>query len=153
MQTTIQGFHHDEDGQWVAELSCGHTQHMRHQPPWQDRAWVQSEVERTQRIGAAIDCTLCDMPVLPADVCEYKRTPSFTEHSVPAGLLSQHQTKAGVWARIVVTSGRLEYSFGEPRRVFMLAPDRSGIVLPQVLHQVTPRGPVVFHVEFLRKPG
>ena len=38
--TRLLGFHQDEDGHWVAELSCGHTQHLRHQPPWQNRAWV-----------------------------------------------------------------------------------------------------------------
>jgi hypothetical protein len=36
----ITGFHQDEDGHWVVELSCGHTQHLRHQPPWQARPWV-----------------------------------------------------------------------------------------------------------------
>jgi hypothetical protein len=60
MQTTIQGFHQDELGDWVAELRCGHTQHMRHRPPWQNRSWVAQEAERAQRIGAVIDCSLCD---------------------------------------------------------------------------------------------
>ncbi|EPN68410.1 hypothetical protein A245_03798, partial [Pseudomonas syringae pv. actinidiae ICMP 19096] len=27
-------------------LSCGHTQHLRHQPPWQSRAWVLDPVQR-----------------------------------------------------------------------------------------------------------
>src|SRR5689334_11185211 len=29
------GFHQDEQGVWVLELSCGHSQHVRHDPPWQ----------------------------------------------------------------------------------------------------------------------
>ncbi|MGH8070993.1 MAG: DUF3565 domain-containing protein [Candidatus Entotheonellia bacterium] len=31
----IVGFHHDEVGDWVAALECGHGRHMRHKPPWQ----------------------------------------------------------------------------------------------------------------------
>ena len=33
-------FHTDDERQWVAELECGHTIHMRHDPPWQQRPWV-----------------------------------------------------------------------------------------------------------------
>lgn len=152
MQTTITGFHCDEAGDWVAELGCGHTQHMRHAPPWQLRPWVLSAEERSARVGQAIDCPLCEMPVLPAEVQAYKRTGTFDEDSVPAGLLKDHRTRAGVWGRIVIETGTLEYSFGEPRRSFVLSPERPGIVIPEVPHQVTLREPVRFHVEFLRAP-
>ena len=57
--TTIAGFHEDEAGEWVAELACGHTQHMRHRPPWQSRPWVQTEAGRTAKIGAPIECPVC----------------------------------------------------------------------------------------------
>jgi hypothetical protein len=30
----ITGFHQDEEANWVAELSCGHQQHVRHRPPF-----------------------------------------------------------------------------------------------------------------------
>jgi tellurite methyltransferase len=150
MHTTITGFHTDAEAQWIAELACGHTQHMRHRPPWQERAWVLTDEGRAQRVGRAIDCPLCDMPELPEHVQVYKRTPDFTQQTVPAGLLRDHTTKPGVWARIVVTAGELEYSFGEPRRSFVLNRERTGIVRPEVPHQVKPRGEVVFYVEFLR---
>ncbi|WP_419735208.1 DUF3565 domain-containing protein [Pseudomonas sp. COR18] len=55
----ILGFHQDEDGHWVAELSCGHTQHLRHQPPWQSRAWVQEPTQRSARIGQPFECGWC----------------------------------------------------------------------------------------------
>ena len=42
------------------------------------------------------------MKRLPAEVVPYKRTPVFEQHSVPAGLLKRHSTKAGVWGKIVV---------------------------------------------------
>jgi hypothetical protein len=62
MQRQIDGFHRDDAGDWIADLSCGHTQHMRHRPPWQTRAWILDVEERAKRIGATIDCTLCDTP-------------------------------------------------------------------------------------------
>ena len=34
MQRTIIGFHQDEAQEWVADLECGHQQHVRHTPPW-----------------------------------------------------------------------------------------------------------------------
>jgi hypothetical protein len=47
------GFHCDDNGDYVAELSCGHGQHVRHQPPFQFRPWVIDPEERANRIGAA----------------------------------------------------------------------------------------------------
>ena len=34
MQRTIIGFHQDATQEWVADLECGHQQHVRHPPPW-----------------------------------------------------------------------------------------------------------------------
>ncbi|WP_201174584.1 DUF3565 domain-containing protein [Pseudomonas sp. S31] len=55
----IEGFHQDEDGHWVVELTCGHTQHLRHQPPWQARPWVLDAEQRAQRIGQPFACGWC----------------------------------------------------------------------------------------------
>ena len=51
MDRRITGFHQDEHGDWVAELECGHQQHMRHQPPWQLRPWVMTAAGRASFIG------------------------------------------------------------------------------------------------------
>jgi hypothetical protein len=56
----ITGFHLDEEGDWVAELACGHNQHVRHRPPWQLRPWVTTEEGRRSRIGIVLDCVKCD---------------------------------------------------------------------------------------------
>jgi tellurite resistance-related uncharacterized protein len=37
------------------------------------------------------------MKALPKTVVAYKKTPEFTELTLPAGLLKDHQTKEGVW--------------------------------------------------------
>jgi hypothetical protein len=44
---------------WVAELECGHTQHVRHDPPWQVREWVLTEEGRDRFLGTELGCVLC----------------------------------------------------------------------------------------------
>lgn len=44
----------------MAELACGHTQHVRHTPPWQVRPWVVTASGRAQRVGTPLACALCD---------------------------------------------------------------------------------------------
>lgn len=55
----IVGYHADDEGQWVAELACGHTQHVRHDPPWQQRAWVTTPAGRAQHLGTELWCVRC----------------------------------------------------------------------------------------------
>ena len=89
------------------------------------------------------------MPALPPGLREYKRTATFTRDNVPAGLLRDHDTKAGVWALIVIESGSLEYTMEEPVRTFVLTPEVPGVIPPVLRHRVKLLGPVRFHVEFL----
>jgi hypothetical protein len=56
----IVGFHQDEEMHWVADLECGHGQHVRHDPPWQLRPWVITAAGRQSFIGATLNCVLCD---------------------------------------------------------------------------------------------
>ncbi len=148
--TVISSFRQDVEGHWIANLACGHSQHVRNRPPWEQRPWVTSEAGRAEKIGTQIDCPRCEMPVLPPDAREYKRTATFTEATIPSGLLRDHRTKDGTWARIVVEAGRLRYGIEPPRRTFVLTPEYPGIAPPMILHQVDPLGAVSFHVEFLR---
>jgi tellurite methyltransferase len=151
--TTICGFHQDAEGDWVAELACGHGQHVRHRPPWQLRPWVTSEAGRRERVGTELECPLCQMPALPGDVRAYRRTASFTEATAPAGLLRDHATKPGTWARIVIEEGTLEYRLTSPSVAFLLTPSYEGVIPPIVPHFVRLRGPVRFYVEFLKAEG
>ncbi len=59
MRQRIVGFHEDTEGLWVAELECGHSQHIRHEPPWQVRPWVVTPEGRMAMIGTALDCVRC----------------------------------------------------------------------------------------------
>jgi len=62
MQQAIVGYHRDEEGHWVAELECGHQQHVRHDPPWQVREWVTTPDGRASRLGMKLECVRCDHP-------------------------------------------------------------------------------------------
>ena len=56
IQRRIVGYHQDQLGDWVAELECGHGQHVRHDPPWQVREWVTTEAgrHRSSRHGPGV---------------------------------------------------------------------------------------------------
>ncbi len=92
----------------------------------------------------------------PDDVVAYRRTPEFDATTTPAGLLGEHNTKAGVWGRIQVIEGALLYRVTDPRREAserLLTPEsRPGVVEPQIKHHVALTGPVRFYVEFLKAP-
>ncbi len=91
------------------------------------------------------------MKTLPEDVERYGGTREFSEGSIPANLLRSHNTKAGVWGKIVVLEGRLRYRILEPEILEIeLSPERPGIVEPEVLHEVAPMGRVRFRVDFYR---
>ncbi|RMX08091.1 DUF1971 domain-containing protein [Corticibacter populi] len=90
---------------------------------------------------------------LPAGIRAYKRTPEFTQETVPAGLLRDHTTKAGTWALIHVLEGALLYVVPSEGFQQVLAPGKPpGVVRPQQLHSVKPLGPVRFYVEFHAAP-
>lgn len=60
MQQPITGYHRDAQAHWVAQLACGHFQHVRHDPPWTQRPWVTTEAGRRARLGSHLDCKKCD---------------------------------------------------------------------------------------------
>ena len=60
MQRKIIGFHQDAAQEWVADLACGHQQHVRHTPPWLNRPWVVSPEGRRSRLGSTLDCKHCE---------------------------------------------------------------------------------------------
>ena len=151
MQRRIVSFHEDPEAHWIAALSCGHRRHTRHVPPLSDRPWVLTAEGRESRIGLPLECTQCDLRTIPPDYEPYRRTPDFDQESVPKALLERHTTKPGVWARIHVTQGSLDYLLHEPFRAReRLTPQTPGIIPPEVEHHIEIVGPVSFYVEFWR---
>lgn len=87
---------------------------------------------------------------LPVGLTAYKRTPIFSEKTVPKGLLNNHNTKAGVWGQIHVESGTLKYAIPSKNMNHILTPGIIGTVAPEERHHIEPDGPVQFFVEFWR---
>lgn len=55
----IVGYHQDEEAHWVADLDCGHGQHVRHEPPMQQRPWVLTAEGRASFLGTVLFCVRC----------------------------------------------------------------------------------------------
>jgi len=66
MKKRIVGFPLDEEQHWFAELECGHTLHVRHNPPWTNRPWVITLKGRDTALGQELNCKKCDI-VAPPD--------------------------------------------------------------------------------------
>ena len=152
MERPITVFALDDKGDPIAILSCGHPQHVRHNPPFIHRPWVATEQGRNSMIGKTLNCVRCDKFELPGHFLAYKKTPIFTEDSMPANLKKDHSTKAGVWAKIIVSAGRLRYRVNALETDTELSCDKFGVVVPEVPHSVEPLGGVHFFVEFYKAP-
>ena len=91
---------------------------------------------------------------LPSGVVAYRRTPVFTEDTIPAGLRREHRTKPGVWGLITVLDGRLRFralpSHAMPQDSRLLSAGERIVIAPDEPHEVEPDGPVRFFVEFYR---
>ncbi len=124
----------------IAELSCGHRQILT------------SGCSLDTAAGAALDCTDCDHLRMPSHFVAYKETPLFTQDTVPAALLRDHSTKRGVWARIEVQQGELDYRIDALRQQWTLDSGTPGTIPPEIPHAVSLRGPVSFLVRFFRAP-
>ena len=95
------------------------------------------------------------MTTLPRGAKPYRRTNTFTNTTIPAGLRRSHATAQGVWGLIHVLQGHLAYRVTDPRRSpveKVLSPDQApGVIAPGVLHEVEPLDEVRFYVEFHRE--
>lgn len=61
MKQAITGFHKDVNDDWVAQLHCGHFQHVRHNPPFINRPWVITDDGRNAKLGYQLNCKKCDL--------------------------------------------------------------------------------------------
>ncbi|RYV01345.1 DUF3565 domain-containing protein [Shewanella sp. OPT22] len=68
MKQAIVDYHQDEELHWVAELACGHFQHVRHKPPFINRPWVIFTEGRDKYLGYELKCKKCDSGA-PKDTC------------------------------------------------------------------------------------
>ena len=77
------------------------------------------------------------MKPLPKNVTAYKKTPEFTKHFMPTGLLNYHQTKSGVWGKSVILEAESQYTILDPEKETLLLPvDQYGVVERTMLHYI-----------------
>lgn len=149
MLRRIDGFHQDDEGDWVAELSCLHNQHVRHRPPFQERPWVETPEGRDGRIGTDLDCPLCDRAEMPDGLRLARTAGPFDELTLPAGLRRNHRVADRTWGCLRVLDGQVLFSMETepPIEVELCAGDEQAIP-PGIPHMVTVDGAVQLVVDF-----
>jgi tellurite resistance-related uncharacterized protein len=90
---------------------------------------------------------------LPIGLLHVRTTETFDHEHHPVGLRRAHRVADGVWARLVVHSGELGFSFEDkPDRTLVIAGGSSIVIPPGRLHHVDITSPVTFALEFHRIP-
>jgi tellurite methyltransferase len=153
MIRTITGFHTDDAGDWVAELSCLHGQHVRHRPPFFDRAWTQTPEGRESKLGADLDCPLCDRAELPEGLSLARTAGPFDESSLPAGLRRTHRVADATWGVLRVVEGVVGIAIDtDPGIERMVHAGERQPIPPAVPHLLTVEHPFVAAVDFYVAP-
>lgn len=149
VERAITGYHRDDAGDWVAELVCGHDQHVRHRPPFQLRDWILADESRAARLGTPLECPLCQRGELPEGARWVRTTPVFDQGTLPPGLRETHRVVEGKWARIVVHEGRLLLHLAyEPAITAEVQAGSMRAIPPDVGHALELVGPVRLAIEF-----
>lgn len=151
MDRSIAGFHLDRTGHWVAELDCGHNQHVRHRPPFEMRPWVLEEAKRAAHLGTPLDCPLCDRGELPEGLRFAGCSAEWDSRSLPTRLRRVHELASGTWGRIMVEEGRLTFRASTtPPIDRTLEVGSIQAVPPGVEHHIEPDPHARLFVELLR---
>ncbi|MDA8263469.1 MAG: DUF3565 domain-containing protein [Actinomycetota bacterium] len=115
MKRRITSFHQDENGDWVAEFDCLHSQHMRHRPLLENRPWVLHEEQRQARVGTAVECAACDAGEAPDGLVRLDILGPFPEDAVSPALFATWEVPAKRWDVIVVLAGSLRFEVEDSR--------------------------------------
>jgi tellurite methyltransferase len=151
---TILGFRQDENEDWVVRLSCLHSQHVRHAPPFQERGWVRTEEGRAARIGSDIDCRLCDRAELPEGLRLARTAGPFDAATLPAGLRKEHRIAEATWGVLRVIQGSVRLSIAtDPAITVGLTRGERQSIPPGVPHSLTLDGPFRLAIDFLVAEG
>lgn len=96
------------------------------------------------------------IPTLPTGLDYVRTTNTFTNESVPPGLLRTHRVADGVWGQLVVYTGTVGFVFedtpGETIRVGETSAVTAIPIPPGRQHHVELVGPATFAVEFYKVP-
>jgi len=149
MNRAIVSFRADDQGDWVAALSCGHRQHVRHRPPFEVRPWVLDHETRRSRLGSLLSCPLCDRAELPDKLRLVQSTPRWDEHTMPARFQRLHRLAEDTWGRITVHRGQLRFtSRGEVDVDGILDSPATQAIPPGLDYSLGMNGPVSLSIDF-----
>ena len=150
MQRAMIGFRRDDDGDWVAELVCLHSQHIRHDPPFWEAAWIEDDEKRAARVGQLLDCPLCDRAELPDGLQPARTTATWDAITVPAALRRAHRVAAGTWGLLEVEAGTVRFEADTtPPIDVVVTSARPQPIPPELDHQIDPDEEAHFHITFL----
>ena len=86
----------------------------------------------------------------PPGVQPYRKTPIFDAETVPAALLADHNTKAGVWAVIHVLAGAVTFKLADRTIEKVIRPGSTLACPPERRHSVSLTEDARFQIEFWR---
>lgn len=96
---------------------------------------------------------------IPDHARKYAKSPEFTTRNVPDKFTTSHSTKSGVWGKICVLEGALDYfitnssaieSADAPSNAIRAEAGNHTIIEPEILHYVQLAENTRFFVEFYR---
>jgi tellurite resistance-related uncharacterized protein len=68
---------------------------------------------RQARIGAALDCPLCERAEMPEGLVKVEQVGSWDEMTFPPGLQQHHLSATGRWERLCVLDGQVGIGFDQ----------------------------------------
>ena len=91
------------------------------------------------------------MKELPDGLLKYAETAEFTAANVPDKLTAMHETKPGVWGKLIVIEGSLDYILdASPHTPQNITIGGYAIIEPTIRHKVRLYDDARFKVEFYR---
>jgi tellurite resistance-related uncharacterized protein len=88
---------------------------------------------------------------LPASVEQYAQSPVFDNHTIPKAFKAAHSTKPGVWGRLKVLTGSLDFTLiGPPKVMTTLNAGEHHIFAPTAVHLVSLKPDTSFQIDFLK---
>ena len=106
------------------------------------REWVIDDETRRARIGARLECPLCDRGELPAALRHVRDSARWDAETMPAGLRRRHRLGRGTWGVLHVDKGSLRFDDDE------VPAGSTRVIPPDVEHEVEPLGAAQFWIEF-----
>lgn len=90
---------------------------------------------------------------LPEGLENYARTKEFTHDTLPKSIAEMHNTKEGVWGRLNVLRGEVQYFLsGDDSPLATIHGPGSFVILPTERHYVRMSKDAAIFVEFFREP-